>query len=138
MIDTCEQYCTKVRHRLSRKDGKSSTEAARKSSDSGKSRRSKERRSEDSQSRSKDDGLKMPIEEKVKPKSRSRSLDKQEAQGSGRTISNSPDRKRLKCDDKHKSADVTDQSNAVAEISAIDGECLLWCVPWKFPLLAMH
>lgn len=123
MIDTCEHYCTKVRHRLSRKDGKSSTETERKSNDSGKKRRSKEQRSEDSQSTSKE--LKMPTEDKVEPKKRSRSPDKQEAEESERNISNSPDSKRLKNDDddeKHEIADVNDHSNAVAEMTAIEGK----------------
>lgn len=122
MIDTCEHYCAKVRHRLSRKDGKSSTETERKSHDSGKKRRSKERRSEEYESPPKDEDSKKPPEEIKVPKKRSRSPDKKGGHKCDQKASDSIDSKRFKLEDTDDTADATDHSKAVAETSGSDGK----------------
>lgn len=120
VIDTCDQYCTKARRGSSRKDGKSSTEILRKPSENGKRRRSKERRSGDGQSTSKDDGLKAKDEHSTEPTKVC--ADKPEAPpSSNENKPDSPASKRHKNDDTHETTDVTDHSNAVDEMSGKDG-----------------
>lgn len=122
VIDTCEHYCTKVRHRLTRKDGKSSTETVRRSTESSKRRRSKEPRSEDCRTTSKAGELKMPTVEKAEPKKCC--PDKEEAEKSDQLILAAPECKRIKIDDKHDSSDVIDHSTVVAELAVKEnGKC---------------
>lgn len=119
MIDTCEQYCTKVRHRLSKKDGKSTTETVRKTHENGKRHRSKERKSTDSQLTAKADETAEP---RAEPKKRSLDKKEEEAKQTEHHISHGPECKRLKTDEKPEATDVTDLPEAVAELIVNDGK----------------